>query len=75
MEAKEIIDVLIGSGMTQERIAKATGIGQPTISKIVRGQVDDVSSRRYRALLSLLATHGNAKVIPESANFNVQLNP
>jgi predicted XRE-type DNA-binding protein len=70
MEAKEIIDLLTGDGMTQERIAKATGIGQPTISKIVRGQVGDVSSRRYRALLSLLATHKDSKVVTAEANCN-----
>jgi len=54
MEAKDIVQALRSRGMTQTQIADATGIPQPTISKIERGEVMDVMSRSYRALLQVL---------------------
>lgn len=51
MEAKEIVKRLKQLELTQTQIAEATGIPQPTISKIERGLVDDVLSKSYRALL------------------------
>lgn len=41
------------SNLTQAQIAQRTGIPQPTISKIERGEVEDVMSRSYRALQAL----------------------
>ncbi len=50
MEAKDYVLALKDRGMTQVQIEKKTGIPQPTISKIERGDVDDVMSKTYRAL-------------------------
>lgn len=52
MEAKDYVLALKEFGMTQVQIEKKTGIPQPTISKIERGDVDDVMSKTYRALQS-----------------------
>ena len=56
MEARDFIAALIGAGLTQSEIAKKTGIPQPTISKVARGDVTDVMSRNYRKLQALHAT-------------------
>jgi len=53
MEPKELVLVLRSRGLTQRQIEERTGIPQPTISKIERGEVSDVMSRNYRALLAL----------------------
>lgn len=53
MEAKDYVLALKEKGLTQTQIAVATGIPQPTISKIERGEVTDVMSKSYRALQSL----------------------
>lgn len=53
MEAKDYVDAILARGLTQEQIFEKTGIPQPTISKIKRGDVTDVMSRNYRALQSL----------------------
>lgn len=53
MEAKDYIEAIRARGHTQEQIAKKTGIPQPTISKIARGEVADVMSRNYRALQAM----------------------
>ena len=54
MEAKHYLAAIRKHpDMTQARIAQRTGIPQPTISKIERGEVDDVMSRNYRALQAL----------------------
>jgi transcriptional regulator with XRE-family HTH domain len=53
MEAREFIAALLNSGMTQVQIADRTGIPQPTISKVARGEVKDVMSQSYRKLQSL----------------------
>lgn len=62
MEARDLVNALIQAEMTQAAIAERTGIPQPTISKISRGDVKDVMSRNYRRLLALhsevLATRG-----------------
>jgi len=50
MEAKDYVLALKDRGMTQVQIEKETGIPQPTISKIERGDVSDVMSKTYRAL-------------------------
>lgn len=53
MEAKDLLAAIRATGMTQAEVAAKTNIPQPTISKIERGDVDDVMSRNYRALQSL----------------------
>lgn len=62
MEAKDYLAAIRSHGLTQAQIAEKTGIPQPTISKIERGEVDDVMSRNYRALqrclLDLSGTNG-----------------
>ena len=54
MEAKDYVSAIRAHGLTQAQIAEKTGIPQPTISKIERGDVADVMSRNYRALQTLL---------------------
>ena len=54
MEAKDYLSVIRERGkLTQAQVAERTGIPQPTISKIERGDVSDVMSRNYRALQDL----------------------
>lgn len=53
MEAKDYLSAIRASGMTQAEVSRHTGIPQPTISKIERGEVEDVMSRNYRALQAL----------------------
>lgn len=53
MEAKDFLAAIRATGMTQAEVSVRTGIPQPTISKIERGEVDDVMSRNYRALQAL----------------------
>lgn len=55
MEAKDFIAALVESGLTQSQIAERTGIPQPTLSKVLRGDVADVLSRNYRKLQALHA--------------------
>lgn len=55
MEAKDYIAAIRIYGLTQVQISQKTGIPQSTISKIERGDVQDVMSRNYRALQALLA--------------------
>jgi transcriptional regulator with XRE-family HTH domain len=50
MEAKDYVLALKERGLTQMQIEEITGIPQPTISKIERGDVSDVMSKTYRAL-------------------------
>jgi predicted transcriptional regulator len=50
MEAKDFVTDLLKWGLTQVQIAERSGIPQPTISKIARGEVEDVLSRNYRSL-------------------------
>ena len=53
MEARDFIAALSERGLTQQQIADRTGIPQPTISKVARGDVADVLSRNYRKLQAL----------------------
>jgi transcriptional regulator with XRE-family HTH domain len=57
MEAKDYVLALKERGFTQTQIAEGTGIPQPTISKIERGDVTDVMSKSYRALQSFFKKH------------------
>lgn len=60
MEAKDYLAVIREKGLTQAQIAERTGIAQPTISKIERGEVSDVLSRNYRALQALAEEIGGS---------------
>jgi transcriptional regulator with XRE-family HTH domain len=54
MEAKDYLQIIrVKHKLTQEQVAARTGIPQPTISKIERGDVSDVMSKTYRALQKL----------------------
>ena len=53
MEARDYLKAIRDKGLTQAQVAEKTGIPQPTISKIERGDVEDVMSRNYRALQAL----------------------
>lgn len=53
MEAQDYVRELMAAGLTQTQIAERTGIPQPTISKVYRGDVEDVLSRNYRRLQDL----------------------
>lgn len=65
MEAKDYLSVIRERGkLTQAQVAERTGIPQPTISKIERGDVSDVMSRNYRALQDL---HAEVIATPDEA--------
>jgi len=53
MEPHQLLKSIRESGLTQVQVSERTGIPQPTISKLERGEVRDVFSRSYRALLAL----------------------
>lgn len=57
MNAREIVLALKESGLTQAQIANATGLAQPTVSKIERGDVADVMSKSYLRLMVLHRKH------------------
>ena len=63
MEAKDYVIELQEKGLTQTQIAEATGIPQPTISKILRGEVADVMSKSYRALQALAKKLAKKKAV------------
>lgn len=70
MEAKDYVEAIRAHGLTQVQIAAKTGIPQPTISKIARGDVADVMSRNYRALQTLHSELGGTQppATPEPTN-------
>lgn len=53
MEPRDLLIAIRESGLTQAQVSERTGIPQPTISKLERGDVQDVMSRNYRALQGL----------------------
>lgn len=53
MEAKDFIKEIRKFGLNQQEIAEMSGLNQPAISKIERGDVSDVRAKTYRALQSL----------------------
>mgnify|MGYP003427041270 FL=1 len=55
MQPREIVQALVGAGLTQSRIEERTGVSQSTISKLLTGRVDDVRSRLYLRLVDLHA--------------------
>lgn len=52
--AKDLLHAIRAHKLTQATISSKTGIPQPTISKIERGDVKDVMARSYVALQRLL---------------------
>ena len=69
MEARDFVIALIERGLTQVDIAERTGIPQPTISKVARGDVADVMSRNYRKLQALY------EATPPKVQSNEDVNP
>lgn len=65
MEARDLVLAIRAFGLTQNEVSEKTGIPQPTISKIERGDVEDVMSKNYRALLALHEELGKSKVPSE----------
>ena len=53
MEARDYLKAIRATGLTQVQVAEKTGILQSTISKIERGDIEDVLSKNYRALQDL----------------------
>lgn len=53
MEAKDYLRAIRATGLTQVQVSEKTGIQQSTISKIERGDIEDVLSKNYRALQDL----------------------
>lgn len=53
MEAQDYLKAIRARNLTQAQVAERTGIPQPTISKLERGDIKDVLSRNYRALQAL----------------------
>lgn len=53
MEAQQFLQALLNVGLTQAAIAAETGIPQPTLSRLARGQTKDLPSRRSRKLEAL----------------------
>lgn len=53
MEARDYLLAIRATGLTQSQVAEQSGVPQPTISKIERGEVADVLSKNYRALQAL----------------------
>lgn len=54
MEAKDYLQTIrVKHKLTQAQVSERTGIPQPTVSKIERGDVSDVMSKTYLALRAL----------------------
>jgi transcriptional regulator with XRE-family HTH domain len=53
MDAKQLLDEIRGSGLTQVEVALAIGVSQGTISKIERGQTKNLWASTYTALQKL----------------------
>jgi transcriptional regulator with XRE-family HTH domain len=64
MEARDFVVQLRAWGLTQAQIAERSGIPQPTISKIFRGEVKDVLSQNYRNLQAVHAEEASKQPIP-----------
>ena len=67
MEAIDYLKAIRDTGLTQAQVAERTGITQSSISKIERGDVSDVRSKSYRALVSLHAEVTAKTNQPEAA--------
>lgn len=67
MDAKDYLIVIRAKGMTQAQVSEKTGIPQPTISKIERGDVSDVMSKTYLALQALYREVTAVKATPKKA--------
>lgn len=53
MEAKDYLRAIRATGLTQTEVAGRSGVPQPTISKIERGETRDVLSKNFIALQRL----------------------
>lgn len=53
MEARDYLLAIRALGLTQVQVAEQSGVPQPTISKIERGETKDVLSKNFLALQKL----------------------
>jgi predicted transcriptional regulator len=74
MEARDFVTDLQAWGLTQAQIAERSGIPQPTISKIFRGEVDDVLSRNYRSLQAVHTEEARLHPVGGSGVDSAQVN-
>lgn len=62
-----IQDVIDTRGLTQSAAAKATGVSQPDVSRILRGQFRDISVERILRMLTRLGCEVDVIVRPEGS--------
>lgn len=62
-----IQDVIDARGLTQSATAKATGVSQPDVSRILRGQFRDISVERILRMLTRLGCEVDVIVRPEGS--------
>ncbi len=58
-------DVLVSHSMTQTAAARATGVSQPDMSRILKGQFRDVSVERIMRMLTRLGCEVDVIVRPQ----------
>lgn len=68
LSPRELVLALRGFGLTQKQIEEETGIPQPAVSKIERGESKDVMSKNYRALVALHAKKCQAAAIETASS-------
>jgi predicted XRE-type DNA-binding protein len=51
---REVMSVMRDRGLTQTEVAKATGLSQPDVSRLLKGQFREVSVERILKMLSRL---------------------
>lgn len=60
MDAKQLLAEVRGRGLTQVEVAAGMGVSQGTVSKIERGQTQDIKNSTYQKLVAL---HGRAFLV------------
>lgn len=61
--AKQLIDELTASGLSQGRIGDATGIPQATISRIQSGKIADTKASYWNRLAAFHGQHFAARAV------------
>lgn len=54
---KELIEELVGDGLTQEQIGDGTGIKQATISRILSGEIADTKFSNWQSIQRYHSEH------------------
>jgi predicted XRE-type DNA-binding protein len=65
---REVMNVMRNCGLTQTDVAKATGLSQPDISRLLKGQFREVSVERLMKMLSRLGCE--IDIVVKSSNQN-----